>query len=218
MLSDKSQALREESKETLLWDPAVAEDLSEEEGEPVTWWLCWWPDMHFYWSFWNLHYDVESTCIWQFLYIFISYFQCNITRTLLVVLLFLEMVWTKSTLFICYNSAMVTSRYKVFFSTVRNLAKTWQVCNLFLSLNVWILPRNCHVQPVANYLLQEAMLKLMKSELKMPSSHTLCSYKYQGKRSILYFLLPDVYLMVCVLNIYQKRFNLNPKSISNIYI
>ena len=35
MLSDKSQALREESKETLLWDPAVAEDLSEEEGEPV---------------------------------------------------------------------------------------------------------------------------------------------------------------------------------------
>ena len=33
MLSDRSQALREEDKETLLWTPSVAEDLSEEEGE-----------------------------------------------------------------------------------------------------------------------------------------------------------------------------------------
>ena len=33
MLSDRSQLLRQEDKETLLWTPSVAEDLSEEEGE-----------------------------------------------------------------------------------------------------------------------------------------------------------------------------------------
>ena len=33
ILSDRSQLLRQEDKETLLWTPSVAEDLSEEEGE-----------------------------------------------------------------------------------------------------------------------------------------------------------------------------------------